>query len=150
MGTFLVFTLKGTVCLSLFYLFYRLLLSKETFHCFNRFTLLGILGLSALLPWLKVTWNEPTNLHQQLLVWEDWMVLNASTAIGEEAGGTGTLSPWLSALLGIYLLGLVFLIGRQLWSLGRMLQLIRDSRVQRLASGLVLVTHRRTELSPFS
>ena len=150
MGTFLVFTLKGTVCLSLFYLFYRLLLSKETFHRFNRFTLLGILGLSALLPWLKVTWNEPTNLHQQLLVWEDWMVLNASTAIGEEAGGTGTLSPWLSALLGIYLLGLVFLIGRQLWSLGRMLQLIRDSRVQRLASGLVLVTHRRTELSPFS
>lgn len=150
MGTFLVFTLKGTVCLSLFYLFYRLLLSQETFHRFNRFTLLGILGLSALLPWLKVTWNEPTDLHQQLLVWEDWMVLNASTAIGEEAGGTGTLFPWLSALLGIYLLGLVFFVSRQLISLGRMLQLIRDSRVQRLASGLVLVTHRRAELSPFS
>lgn len=146
----MVFTLKGTVCLSLFYLFYRLLLSQETFHRFNRFTLLGILGLSALLPWLKVTWNEPTDLHQQLLVWEDWMVLNASTAIGEEAGGTGTLFPWLSALLGIYLLGLVFFVSRQLISLGRMLQLIRDSRVQRLASGLVLVTHRRAELSPFS
>ncbi|EJX03610.1 TonB family protein [gut metagenome] len=134
----------------MFYLFYRLLLSQETFHRFNRFTLLGILGLSALLPWLKVTWNEPTDLHQQLLVWEDWMVLNASTAIGEEAGGTGTLFPWLSALLGIYLLGLVFFVSRQLISLGRMLQLIRDSRVQRLASGLVLVTHRRAELSPFS
>ena len=150
MGTFLVFTLKGTICLSLFYLFYRLLLSKETFHRFNRLTLLGILGLSALLPWLKVTWNEPTDLHQQLLVWEDWMALNASAVVGEDAGGAGSSFPWLSFLLGVYLLGLVFLVGRQLWSLGRMLQLIRDSRVQRLESGLVLVTHRRTELSPFS
>lgn len=150
MGTLLVFTLKGSLCLSLFYLFYRLLLSKETFHRFNRFTLLGILGLSAVLPWWKVTLDEPTDLHQQLLVWEDWMVLNASTVIGEDAGGAGTSFPWLSVWLGIYLLGLVFFVGRHLWSLGRMLQLIRDSRVQRLESGLVLVTHRRAELSPFS
>ena len=42
MGTFLVYILKSSLCLALFYLFYRLLLSKETFHRFNRIALLGL------------------------------------------------------------------------------------------------------------
>ena len=43
MGTFLVYILKSSLCLALFYLFYRLLLSKETFHRFNRIALLGVM-----------------------------------------------------------------------------------------------------------
>ena len=43
MGTFFVYILKASVCLAAFYLFYRLLLSKETFHRFNRIALCGIL-----------------------------------------------------------------------------------------------------------
>ena len=36
MGLFFVYAVKASVCLAGFYLFYRLLLSKETFHRFNR------------------------------------------------------------------------------------------------------------------
>ena len=36
MGTFLVYILKSALCLAAFYLFYRLLLSRDTFHRFNR------------------------------------------------------------------------------------------------------------------
>ena len=43
MGLFFVYILKSSVCLAIFYLFYRLLLARETFHRFNRFSLLGIL-----------------------------------------------------------------------------------------------------------
>ena len=50
MGLFFVYILKSSVCLAIFYLFYRLLLARETFHRFNRFSLLGILLLSCLLP----------------------------------------------------------------------------------------------------
>ena len=57
MGTFLVYILKSAVCLAMFYLFYRLLLSKETFHRFNRIALLGVMLLSCLLPLVKVTEN---------------------------------------------------------------------------------------------
>ena len=46
MGTFLVYILKSAVCLAMFYLFYRLLLSKETFHRFNRMALLGVRAIS--------------------------------------------------------------------------------------------------------
>ena len=45
MGLFFVYILKSSVCLAIFYLFYRLLLARETFHRFNRFSLLGILLL---------------------------------------------------------------------------------------------------------
>ena len=41
MGDFFVYILKSSVCLAVFYLFYRLLLSRETFHRFNRIALLG-------------------------------------------------------------------------------------------------------------
>ena len=43
MGVFFIYILKSSVCLVLFYLFFRLLLSKETFHRFNRMALLGVL-----------------------------------------------------------------------------------------------------------
>ena len=41
MGLFFVYILKSSVCLAIFYLFYRLLLARETFHRFNRFSLFG-------------------------------------------------------------------------------------------------------------
>ena len=34
MGLFFVYILKSSVCLAIFYLFYRLLLARETFHRF--------------------------------------------------------------------------------------------------------------------
>ena len=43
MGAFFIYILKSAVCLVLFYLFFKLLLSRETFHRFNRVALLGVL-----------------------------------------------------------------------------------------------------------
>ena len=39
MGAFFIYILKSAVCLVLFYLFFKLLLSRETFHRFNRVAL---------------------------------------------------------------------------------------------------------------
>ena len=39
MGIFFVYILKSSVCLTIFYLFYKLLLSRDTFHRFNRIAL---------------------------------------------------------------------------------------------------------------
>ena len=50
MGTLFVYMLKSALCLAAFYLFYRFLLSKETFCRSNRFALLGMMGLSFILP----------------------------------------------------------------------------------------------------
>ena len=54
MGAFFVYILKSAICLALFYLGYRLLLSCDTFLRFNRFALLSGFGLAALLPLVRV------------------------------------------------------------------------------------------------
>ena len=75
MGTFFVYILKSSVCLALFYLFYRLLLSKETFHRFNRVALLGILFLSLLIPLLEVTTAQPTEMAHTMLTLEQLLAM---------------------------------------------------------------------------
>lgn len=67
MGFFLVYILKSAFSLTLFYLFYRLLLSKETFHRFNRFTLLGILSLSLFLPLVEIPSSGSNRVHQAVI-----------------------------------------------------------------------------------
>ena len=67
MGLFFVYILKSSVCLAIFYLFYRLLLARETFHRFNRFSLLGILLLSCLLPLVEVSVKQETEVHLSLI-----------------------------------------------------------------------------------
>ena len=148
MGTFLVYILKSAVCLAIFYLFYRLLLSKETFHRFNRMALLGVMLLSCLLPLVKVTVEQASPVNAQVMSMEDLLLMYQwnSEAVVEEGSRP---FHWQEGLVLVYFVGLFFVIVRHLWSLGRMLYLIRHSRCERLDNGIRLVVHRR-KLAPFS
>lgn len=148
MGTFLVYILKSAVCLAMFYLFYRLLLSKETFHRFNRMALLGVMLLSCLLPLVKVTVEQASPVNAQVMSMEDLLLMYQwnSEAVVEEGSRP---FHWQEGLVLVYFVGLFFVIVRHLWSLGRMLYLIRHSQCERLDSGIRLVVHRR-KLAPFS
>lgn len=55
MTEFLIYQGKTAVILGVFYMFYRLLLSKETFHRFNRIVLLGTAALSFVLPLVGIS-----------------------------------------------------------------------------------------------
>lgn len=148
MGTFLVYILKSAVCLAIFYLFYRLLLSKETFHRFNRMALLGVMLLSCLLPLVKVTVEQASPVNAQVMSMEDLLLMYQwnSEAVVEEGSRP---FHWQEGLVLVYFVGLFFVIVRHLWSLGCMLYLIRHSRCERLDNGIRLVVHRR-KLAPFS
>ena len=50
MAEFLIYQGKAAIALAVFYIFCRLLLSKETFHRFNRIVLLGTATLSFVVP----------------------------------------------------------------------------------------------------
>ena len=122
MGAFFVYIVKSAVCLAVFYLFYRLLLSRETFHRFNRIALLGILILSCAIPFVEVTMKEPMEVSQQLLTWEELLLmadLNRTATI--EAAPVSAIT-WREVLLMVYLLGIVFFFLRNVWSLTRMLR----------------------------
>ena len=66
MGDFFVYILKSSVCLAVFYLFYRLLLSRETFHRFNRVSLLGVIILSVIIPFIRIVTEEPVVIQRPL------------------------------------------------------------------------------------
>ena len=149
MGAFFVYIVKSAVCLAVFYLFYRLLLSRETFHRFNRIALLGILILSCAIPFAEVTMKEPMEVSQQLLTWEELLLmadLNRTATV--EAAPVSAIT-WREVLLMVYLLGIVFFFLRNVWSLTRMLRLIKGSTLVRQENGITLITHQK-KIAPFS
>ena len=156
MGIFLVYILKSAACLAVFYLFYKLLMSRDTFHRFNRFALLGLLVLSSVLPLVEVSVNEPVGVQETMLTLEQLLLL----ADVEEGQETVVAQPatalWVRVALLVYLAGIVFFAVRNLWSLGRLGALLRRGRVERVSDYLPgraehvrLVVHDR-DIAPFS
>ena len=149
MGIFFVYILKSSVCLALFYLFYRLLLSKETFHRFNRLALLGLLMVSSLVPLLKITMAGMAEVSQPLWSLEE-MMLMAEAEPAEVLVETPSRFPWIALMFLVYLSGILFFVGRHAWSLGRMVSLLRTSEKERLEGGITLFVHDNKEVAPFS
>ena len=148
MGLFFIYILKASVCLALFYLFYKVLLSKETFHRFNRRALLGILVLSCLLPAIKIAISEPTALNQTVSNLESLLMmaeLNAETEAAETVSRFG----WQEAMVSIYLTGAFCCCIKSLIGIGRICTVIRRNRKERLADGSILVRY-PGKIAPFS
>ena len=66
MSAFLIYDVKVAAALLVFYLFYRFLLKKETFHRFNRVVLVGTAVLSFLLPLCIITVRRPLETAQMV------------------------------------------------------------------------------------
>ena len=157
MGIFLVYILKSAACLAVFYLFYKLLMSRDTFHRFNRFALLGLLVLSSLLPLVEVSVEDPAPMHETMLTLEQLLML-ASAGEGTEAAVDGQPDTvgWIQVMMLVYLAGIAFFALRNGWSLCRLGVLLRRGRLERVSDYLPgrgekvrLVVHDQT-IAPFS
>ena len=71
MVTFLLYIVKSTCCLTLFYLGYKALLSNETFFRFNRMVLLAGMLVCMLLPFVELRTESPGVLQMPLLQLEE-------------------------------------------------------------------------------
>ena len=151
MGVFFIYILKSSVCLVLFYLFFRLLLSKETFHRFNRMALLGVLFFSLLIPCIKVTTRHQVEVQQavlsieQLLLMAELEVTSANVGAVQE---TPAIS-WVQIVLLVYLAGILFLVCRNIYSLICLFRLVHSGKHEKLEKGVTLVVHNQ-EIAPFS
>ena len=155
MGLFFVYILKSSVCLAMFYLFYRLLLSRETFHRFNRIALLGILLLSCLLPLLEVSIKQQTEVQQTMMTLEQWLLSANGDMATADIQAQGESMTWLQVALLLYLAGVLFLMFRDAYSLLRLCRLLKVSRREPLGKyitarkNIILIVHDR-EIAPFS
>ena len=158
MGFFFVYILKSGVCLSLFYLFYRLLLSKETFYRFNRIALLGILVFSLLLPLIEVTKAPQNEINQAVLTIEQLLVMaenHQETQVTTVVEGDDLVdtwrSPvhWIEIVLLFYIAGIFFLVCRNVYSLFRLVRLTNTAQRRQIDKHTVLLVHDRN-VAPFS
>ena len=149
MGAFFVYIIKSAFCLALFYLFYRLLLSKETFHRFNRIALLGLLVASCVVPLIQVDAEGANEVNRQFLSLEEMLLLAEPMDEVEAEAMALPAWGWREVLLLLYILGIIFFLVRNLWSLARMIGLIDGCRKEKLDDGVLLFTHNKT-IAPFS
>ena len=157
MGIFFVYILKSSVCLAVFYLFYRLLLSRETFHRFNRVALLSILLLSCLLPLVEVTVEKQTEVHQTMMTLEQWLMLAdmMNTANTAELQAEEVTVTWIQVALLVYLTGILFFAFRNGYSLLKLGGLLRSGRKEQLEKytggkeKVTLIVHDH-DIAPFS
>ena len=140
MTDFLTYDAKVAVLILAFYICYRLLLSKETFHCVNRLVLLGTAVLSFLLPLCVITMHETV------------VAPRPEIAIGEVGMAVvdEVQEPWWHyALPTLFIIGVVTTLGHTIVSLVRVIRLIRKSEQHPLDDGTVVCVTDRP-VSPFS
>ena len=147
MMDFLIYDAKVAVALLVFYMFYRFLLKKETFHRFNRIVLVGTAVLSFLLPLCIITIHKPIEMEP---VVPEPVVMAADVPAPEPAPFVEPHLPWWPVVLTIlFWAGVAFILARVLISILSIIHIIRQGEPVREEDGCqILVTERC--IDPFS
>ena len=116
----LIYQIKVGLCLIVFYLLWKLMLSRETFHRFNRVALLTIVVLALVLPWVKVTMDATA--ARSMVMLEELLITPAGAAQAQSAGWSLN---WLTVAGVLYFIGvaasLLWMLHSR-WSLHRLLK----------------------------
>jgi len=143
MMEFLAYDLKVAAILAVFYMFYRLLLSRETFHRVNRVVLLLTAILSFVLPLCVIT------IHKTVVV----EMPKANIGFGELTMMVEEAEPemplWQTAAVIVFFIGMAATLGYTLLSILRVWMLIHRSEQHPQADGTVICVV-KGDVSPFS
>ena len=143
MEALLTYTWRVAACLAVAWLFFRLLLGRETFCRLNRLVVLVLLVLSFLLPLCVITVRREVPIPYE--VWVHATEVRSAAAPVSAAAPF----PWAALLGGLYLAGVLAAACRMAWSLAAVVRVIRRGRRERLADGVVLVRTPQP-VTPFS
>lgn len=147
MQEFVVYWLKVAAVMALFYLFFKIMLSRETFHRLNRVVLLASGVLSFVLPLCVITIRRTVTVEAGMLLDGDAQLSFVEQGVfGAAVAENEAL--WRAALV-VMLLGAAGVVVWTLVSVLSLHRLIRCSReVEQRACGRVLLTQH--EVTPFS
>ena len=127
MTTFLIYILKVGGWTALFYMFYRLLLQKETFHRLNRVVLLVTAVLSFVLPFCIITFHE--NIEMAV------PVVQSTATVAAEVAEIPSIPWWITVGTILYWTGFAFVLGRTLYSIYQVRCLISESELHHQTDG---------------
>ena len=131
----LIYQIKVGICLIAFYLLWKLLLSRETFHRFNRVALLVVMALALVLPWIRLSLYSPAPVTQGMVKLEELIITPSGAVQPHQVVQTWNV---INIATVLYFVGaaivLLWLLHSQ-WSLYR---LMRKGRTEALPGGITL------------
>ena len=155
MPSLVLYEAKVALLLAVFYICYRILLSRETLHRLNRIVLTGSVIVSFILPFCVVTIHRtvevPADSFMSPLL--DMPVLPdspaAATVVAETVQATPQSGWLLPALTLLYFIGVAFCIARIIVELVQVSRIIRSGEMHAQPDGTSLVVVDR-DIAPFS
>ena len=142
MTNFLIYDAKVAVLIIVFYMFYRLMLSRETFHSVNRVVLLLTAVASFVLPLCVITLHKTVRMEAVPTVSVGDLQMEVAADAGPE---------WWQMLLPlIFIIGVVATLGHTLTSILKVWLLIRRSEQHLQPDGTIVCVTGNAEVSPFS
>ena len=141
---FFIYSIKVAICLVAFYLFYKLLLSRDTFHAFNRATLLLLMLLSLVLPFVSLSIDEPTVVNNGMVQVEQLLVAGVTGEDTQPASLT-----LVQVLFMVYMVGVVVSVGREIVSLAGLYKLISGRDHVTIDNGIRIIVI-DGDMAPFS
>ena len=142
MTNFLIYDAKVAVLIIVFYMFYRLMLSHETFHRVNRVVLLLTAVASFVLPLCVITLHKTVRMEAVPTV----SVGDLQMEVAADAGPVW----WQMLLPLIFIIGVVATLGHTLTSILKVWLLIRRSEQHLQPDGTIVCVTGNAEVSPFS
>lgn len=128
MSAFFVYILQSAVCLAILFLFYSILLSRETFYRYNRVALLCLIPLSFVLPLchLPLFTESESAAPVPVVILDN---LSAFSYVTDEVEATAAPVPVaLVAAIVLYWAGVVFFVARYIVTIVRLLRLMSSGR----------------------
>ena len=148
----LIYLGHSALCLAALYIIYKAAMSNETMHRLNRVVLLGIVALSALLPLCEIKIKEEVEVElveYNNFYLPDEQAISTAEMVVTEIEPFDYLGLLKSAAIGLFLLGVVFMLVRLAMSVFSVWRMIQSGRVEYLKDDVTLTVVDNLP-SPFS
>ena len=142
----LIYQIKVGICLIAFYLLWKLLLSRETFHRFNRVALLTVMALALVLPWIKLSLDAPSPVAEPMVMIEELIVSPSGVEQSPQAFHSWNV---MNMATVVYFAGIALVLAWLLHSLWNLRRLLKKGRTESLPGGVTLHVV-PGDVSPFS
>lgn len=160
MNNFLLYILKSTICISLLYLGFRILMRKETFFKLNRILLLSVVVCSTIIPLLYLPQIvKPTIQNQLIPTFQNLEIMQPGQSVQEkptqnviELNAPHNTHkeefPWRKLLRNVYLVGILITFLILIHGIVSILILFRKANFRQMEGfRLLIIDH---EIPPFS
>ena len=144
MLNFLIYDGKVAIALLAFYLFYRFLLKKETFHRFNRVVLMVTAALSFLLPLCIITIHRPIEIQAM-----DTVAVLSEMPEGIALAAESHVQWWTVSLFVLFWAGAAFVLIRVAVSIISITRIVRQGDYVQEEDGCKIIVTER-DIAPFS